>query len=163
MQTNTVMHQASQQNSEKPKPTCHLVKKTGHYRNQCHQLKRETNQIRNETNSADNTNNSSGSAQTDSNPKNFQTVPTRTIQIFKETEGVDLSTHAVRPVVELTTPQRNGTLEQTQLTDRLPGIDDREDKTNPNREVLKDIQMGMSKLQPTVFTRNATFLLWSCM
>ena len=78
----------------------------------------------------------------------LQTKPTRTTQIFKEREDLDLSSHAVRPVVELTTPQGNVTLEQTQRTDRLPGIDDRKDKTKSNREILKLSQTGMSKLQP---------------
>ena len=78
----------------------------------------------------------------------FQTIPTRTIQIIKETEGLDLSFHLVRPVVEQTTPQRNATLEQTQLTDSLPGIDDRKDKTKSSREMLKATQMGMFNLQP---------------
>ena len=54
--------QASQQNSEKPKPTCHHCKKPGHYRNECRQLKREKKEIRNNTNSADNTINDNGSA-----------------------------------------------------------------------------------------------------
>ena len=70
MQKNTVMQQASQQNSEKSKPTCHPCKKPGHYRNQCRQLKREKGPTRNNTNSADNTNNNNGSAQTNSNPNN---------------------------------------------------------------------------------------------
>ena len=33
LQINTVTQQATQQNSEKPKPTCHRGKKPGHYRN----------------------------------------------------------------------------------------------------------------------------------
>ena len=66
-----------------------------------------------------------------------QTIPKRTIQIIKETEDLDL--------VELTTPQRNATLEQTQQTDRLHGIDDRKDKTKSNREMLKATQTGMFK------------------
>ena len=45
--------------------------------------------------------------------KNFQTKKKRTKQIIKETEDLDLSSFPVRPVVELTTPQRNATLEQT--------------------------------------------------
>ena len=76
----------------------------------------------------------------------FPTIPTQTIQIIKKTE--DLSTQLVRHVVKLTTPQRNVTLEQTQLTDRLFGIDGRKDKTNSNREILKATQMGMSNLEP---------------
>ena len=78
----------------------------------------------------------------------FQTKPTRTIQRIKETEDLDLSTHPVRPVVELATPQTNVTLEQTQRIDRLRRIDDGKDKTKSNRETLKATQMAMSKLQP---------------
>ena len=41
LQLNTVTQQATQQNSKKPKPTCHHCKKPGYYRNQCCQIKRE--------------------------------------------------------------------------------------------------------------------------
>ena len=64
------------------------------------------------------------------------------------TEDLDLSSHPVRHMVEITTPQRNTILEQTQQTDRLHGIDDREDRTKVNRTMLKMIQTGTSKLQP---------------
>ena len=67
IQLNTVIQQDTQQNSGKPKPTCHHCKKPGHYRNQCRQLKREKDQTRNNTKSATNNN---GSAQTNSNPNN---------------------------------------------------------------------------------------------
>ena len=67
IQLNTVIQQDTQQNSGKPKPTCHHCKKPGNYRNQCRQLKREKDQTRNNTNSATNNN---GSAQTNSNPNN---------------------------------------------------------------------------------------------
>ena len=78
----------------------------------------------------------------------LQTVPKRTIQIFKETEDLDLSSHHVRAAVELTTPQRNANLEQTQQTDHLHGIDDRRDKTKSNREMHKATQIEMSQRQP---------------
>ena len=67
MPINTVTQQAPQQNSNKPRPTCHHCKKPGHYQNQCCQLKREKDQLRNNTNSASNNN---GSTQTNSNPNN---------------------------------------------------------------------------------------------
>ena len=67
MPINTVTQQAPQQNSNKPRPTCHHCKKPGHYQNQCRQLKREKDQTRNNTNSA---NNNNGSAQTNSYPNN---------------------------------------------------------------------------------------------
>ena len=67
MPINTVTQQAPQQNSNKPRPTCHHCIKPGHYQNQCRQLKRKKDQTRNSTNSA---NNNNGSAQTSSNPNN---------------------------------------------------------------------------------------------
>ena len=57
LQMNTMTQHATQQNSEKPKPTCNHCKKPGHYRNQCRQLKREKDKTRSNTNSADNNNN----------------------------------------------------------------------------------------------------------
>ena len=50
--------------------------------------------------------------------------------------------------MELTTPQRNVTLAQMQQTDRLPGRDNRKDKTKSNREMRKTTQMGMSRGSP---------------
>ena len=70
LQINSVTQQATQQNSGKPKPTCHLCKKPGHYQNQCRQLKREKDHARNNTNSADNNNNNNGSGQTNFNYNN---------------------------------------------------------------------------------------------
>ena len=53
---NTVTQQATQQNPEKPKPTCHHCKKPSHYWNQCRQLKREKEQGQNNSVSAGNNN-----------------------------------------------------------------------------------------------------------
>ena len=68
MQQKTVMQQNTQKNSEKPKPTCHLCKKPGHYRNKYRQLKREKDQVQNNTDSAANNKNNNGGAQINSNP-----------------------------------------------------------------------------------------------
>ena len=70
MHINTVTQQASLQDSEKTKPTCHQCKKPGHYRNQRRQLKQEKDQIQNTRNSAENNNNNNSSGQTNSNSKN---------------------------------------------------------------------------------------------
>ena len=67
---NTLTQQNTQQDSKKPKPTCHHCKTPGHYRNQCRQLKREKDQARKNTNSADNYNNNNGGGQTDSSSNN---------------------------------------------------------------------------------------------
>ena len=146
MPINTVTHQAPQKNSEKPKPTCHHCNKLGHYQNQCPQLKREKEQL--EIIRIVPTITMVASKQTLAPTMKLQTVPKRTIQINRKTEDLDLSSHPMRPVVDLTTPQRNVTLEQTQRTGRLPGIDDRKDRTKSNREMRKATQMGMSELQP---------------
>ena len=146
MPINTVTQQDPQQNSNKPRPTCHHCKKPGHYQNQCRQFKREKDQTRNNTISA---NNNNGSAQTNSNPNNNKVANnTKGNNIIKETENQDLSFHPVRHVVEITTPQRNATLEQMQQIDRLHETDDRKDRTKVNRTMLKATQTAMSKLQP---------------
>ena len=67
MQINTVTQQATQENSEKTKPTCHHCEKPGHYRSQCRQLNREEDQTRNNTNSS---NNNNGGGQTNPNSNN---------------------------------------------------------------------------------------------
>ena len=149
LQVNTVTQQATQQNSEKPEATCHHYKKPSHYQNQCRQLKREKHQARNITNTADSSSNNIGNSHTNLTPtKKFPTIPMQAKQIIKKTEDLDLSTLPVRPVVEITTPQSNVTLEQMQRTDRLPGTDDRKDKIKPHREIPKATQMAVSKLQP---------------
>ena len=78
----------------------------------------------------------------------LQTIPKKTIYIIRETEDLDLSSHPVRHVVEIHTPQRNATLEQMQQTDRLHEIDDRKDKTKVNKIMVKATQTTLSKLQP---------------
>ena len=67
MPINTVTQQTPQQKCDKPRATCHLCKKPGHYQNQCRELKQELDQTRNITNSA---NNNNGGAQSNSNPNN---------------------------------------------------------------------------------------------
>ena len=56
MQINTVRQQATKQNPEKLKPTCHHYKMPGNYRNQGRQLNREKDEAPNKTNSAGNNN-----------------------------------------------------------------------------------------------------------
>ena len=75
----------------------------------------------------------------------LQTIPKETI---KETEDQNLSSHLVRHMVELTTPEKDVILEQMQRRDRLHEIDDRKDRTKASKIMLKTTQMEMSKLQP---------------
>ena len=85
MPINTVTQQPPQQNSNKPRPTCHHCKKPSHYQNQCRQLKRKKDQTRNNKNSA---NNNNGSAQTNSNPNNNK--------VANITKGSNISNHRDR-------------------------------------------------------------------
>ena len=147
MQLNTVMQQDAQQNSEKPKPTCHHCKSQATIEiSAVNSNERKTKsktiqivlQITKTTMVAP--------KQTLTPTTKYQSQTRRTMQIIKETENLDLSFHPVRHVAEQTTPQRDATLEQTQRTDHLPEIDGRKDKTKPNRGILKITRMGMSKL-----------------
>ena len=78
----------------------------------------------------------------------LKTIPKETIYIIREIEDLDLSSHPVRHVVELATPQGNATLEQMQQIDRLHEKDDQKNRTKVNRIMLKATQAAMSKLQP---------------
>ena len=78
----------------------------------------------------------------------FQTIPQRTIQRIKETEDLDLSSHPVRPVVELTTPQRKATLEQTEQTDRLPESKTGRTKPSPTGKCSKRLRWERPSCSP---------------
>ena len=78
MPINTVTQQDAQQNSDKPKPTCHHCKQTKPLSKSTQTRK---NQTRNNTNSAGNNN---GSAQPISNPKNEVSNNTKGNKIYKK-------------------------------------------------------------------------------
>ena len=80
--------------------------------------------------------------------KKFQKISTPGIQTIRETEDLDLSSHPVRPVVDLATPQRNATLEQRQLTDRLPGIDGGRTKPSPTEKCSKQLRWECPSYSP---------------
>ena len=85
MPINTVTQQTPEQNTNKPRPTCHHCKKPSNYPNHCRQLKRGKDQTRNKTNSA---NNDNGSAQTNSNPNNNK--------VANDTKGNNINTQRDR-------------------------------------------------------------------
>ena len=68
LQINIVTQQATQQSPEKPEPTYHQCKKTGHYQNQCH--RREKSQAQNKTKSVGKKTNNNNCGQTNSNSNN---------------------------------------------------------------------------------------------
>ena len=57
------------------------------------------------------------------------------------TESHELSSHPVEAVVKPTISERIATSEQTQLTDRLPGTDNRKDRIRHNKETIRYVQM----------------------
>ena len=147
MPINTVTQQTPQQNTNKPRPTCHRCKnqitvKTSVVNSNERKTKPKITQIVPTT--------------TMEAPKQtltpiatkLQPIPKKTIYIFKETEDQNLSSDPVRHRVELTTPQRDAILEQMQRIDRLHEIDDRKDRTKASKIMLKTTQMERSKLQP---------------
>ena len=77
-------------------------------------------------------------------------------------ESQKLFTHSVRHVGRQTTPQRNASMEPMQAIDRLPGTEDRKDKIRSKKEPIKMTRMKLLKLQPKIYTENATSSLLSC-
>ena len=54
LQINTVSHNTSNTNADRPKPLCHHCKKPGHYRNHCRLLKKQREQTENNQNTPGN-------------------------------------------------------------------------------------------------------------
>ena len=140
-QINTVVQEATQQYPGKSKPTFQHCRKPGHYRNQCHRLRRENYLAQNNTNRAGSQNNKMVVKQNLTPSTRLPTTPKQKVQISKLIENHELSTHPVRRVVKPTVTQRIATLEQTQLTDRVPGKDHRKDRLRLHKETLKKIRM----------------------
>ena len=143
---NTLTKQAPQQNSDKPKPTCHHCKKPGHYQNQCRQLKQKKDQTRKKTNNA---NNNNGSAQTNSNPNNKVANNTKANNINNQRYR---RSRPVFPPCE-TCGRTNHSTEKCYLganaANRPPPRNRRPEGQNQvQQKMLKATQMGMSKLQP---------------
>ena len=58
--------------------------------------------------------------------------------------------HPVRHVARQTIPQRNVTTEPMQPIDRLPGKEDRKDKTRFKKEPIKLTRMKLLRLRPKI-------------
>ena len=149
LQINTVAQQATQGNSEKPKPTCHHCKKPGHYRNHCRQLKQKKDRAPSITKTT-NKNNNKIKGQTNSNSNNriSNIRNANNTKNQKKTDNLDLRTHPLRPVVELTVPQKNVTLEQKQLIDCFPGKTTGRTKPSPTEKCPKLLRWECSSCSP---------------
>ena len=76
------------------------------------------------------------------------TTATKTVTEPKESQKLFI--HPVRHVGKQTTPQRNATLEPMQPIDRLPGIEDRKDRTRSQKEPTKMTLMKLPRPQPKI-------------
>ena len=109
------------QQATKPKPekhnlTCHHCQKPGHYRNQSRQLKREDWGEANKNSAGNITITATVVERTLTLTTQAPNVARITTQTIEMTANPKLSTHLVRPVVKITTPQRNAFLEPMQQT-----------------------------------------------
>ena len=75
-------------------------------------------------------------------------LPIIAIQITEITESRELSTYPMRLVTEITTPQRNASLEPMHQTDRLLGTENQWDRAKENENPQKTMQMKVSSLRP---------------
>ena len=76
------------------------------------------------------------------------TTTTKTVINLREKRK--LFTHPVRHVEKQTTQQRNAILQQMQLIDHLPSMDERKDRIKSQRESIKATPMELLKLQSKI-------------
>ena len=76
------------------------------------------------------------------------TTPTITKIVIELKVIEKLFSHPVRHIGRQTTPQRNATMEPMQPIDRLPGTEDRKDRTESKKEPIKVTRMKLLRLQP---------------
>ena len=74
LQVNNVNQKLTNTNADRPKPTCHHCKKTGHYRNQCRLLKKHREQIENKQNNPGDKNSDANTSNPNSNVNNNNNI-----------------------------------------------------------------------------------------
>ena len=90
-------------------------------------------------------------------------IVTTTTETVTELKGSQkLFTNPVRNVERQTTPQRNAATEPMQRINRLLGTEARKDRNMSKKDQIKMTPMKLLRLQPTIYTKNATFSLRSC-
>ena len=70
LQINTVSHNTVNANADRTKPTCHYIKKPGHYKNRCWLLKKQREQTENNQNNPGNKNSNANTSNPNSNVNN---------------------------------------------------------------------------------------------
>ena len=97
---NKVSQQPTNTNADRPKPTCHLCKKPGHYRNQCRLLKKQREQTENDQNnpgnknSAANNSNPNGNVNNNNNKKNSNKAERKPKTVYPPCETCGKTNHA---------------------------------------------------------------------
>ena len=145
MQENTVTHQATKPNPEKPKPICHHYQKPGLYINQCRQLKRQKDQNDTNKNSAGNNQNSNNnSGQTNSNTHNNKTVSNGNANIANNRN--DRKPTIVYKPCEMC-GKTNYSTENWCFAANAAGIEDRWNKDKVNK-THRSMQLRVFRLRP---------------
>ena len=151
MQINILTQQATKLNPMKPKPACHLCKKLITTETSVvNSRKRETKMTPTKivpvtTITVITTVVKQTLTPTTTKPS---VMPMRTVRRTERTKNQELSPHPVRPVAKPTTPEKNAFLEPMQLTDSLPGMENRWNTVKINKKTHKSIQLKVSRLQP---------------
>ena len=145
LQINTVSHNTTITNADRPKLTCQHCTKPGHYRNQCRSLKTQKQQSEKTQINPGNKN----SAANNSVPNNDTNKQNNNYKNSDNSEkSQKLFIHPVTHVGKQTTPQTNATMEPTQRMDHLPGTKDGKDRTRARKEPAKMIRLKLLRLQP---------------
>ena len=143
---NNVSQQPTNTNANRPRPTCHHCKKPGRYRNQCRLLKKQRATTENNQNNPGNKNSDANTSNPNSNANNNNNN--------RNNNRAERKPKTVYPPCETcgktNTPQRNVILEPMQPIDRLPGTEDRKDRTRSQKEPTKMTLMKLPRLQPKI-------------
>ena len=145
LQVVTVSQQATNTNANRPKPTSHQRKKPGHDRNPCHQLSRQKEQA--EAIQIKSGNKKCGAISSLPNNKNNNNNNKNRHRVEKKPRIVDLAYHTCGKINNSLGGCHFGA---TQQTNRLPGTEDRKDRTRSNRETTEIILREVLKLQPKI-------------
>ena len=101
LQINNVSHNTANANADRPKPTCHHCKKSGHHRNQCRLLKKQRKQTGNNQknprnkNSDANTSNPNGNINNlNNNNKNSNRAETKPKTVYPPCETCGKTNHS---------------------------------------------------------------------
>ena len=156
---NNVNQQPTNTNTDRPKTTCHDCKKPGHYKTQCRLLKKQREQF-------DDTQNFSGNKNSGANKSNSNSNVNNNNNNNKNSNKAERKPKTVYPPCK-TCGKTNHSTEKCNFGANAanrppPRSEDRKDKIRYQREPIKVTLMKLFKLQPKIYTNNATSSLRSC-